>query len=54
MRPLRVVVLNVLPHDIVEMLLAEYEEVIDALDLDRLIKTLAIGVDVGRAKRQTL
>ncbi len=40
MRPLLVVVLGVLLNQVVEVLLAEYEEVIEAFDLNRLNKPL--------------
>ena len=48
MRPLRVVVLDVLPHQVVEMLLAEDQEVVQALDLQRLNEPLDEGIGVGR------
>lgn len=44
MRPLGVVVLDILAHQVVEMLLAEDQEVIEAFDLDSLNKPLDIRV----------
>jgi hypothetical protein len=46
MRPLRVIVLNVLTNQIVEVLLAKDEEVIQALLLNRLHKPLDVGVEI--------
>ena len=48
MRPLGVVVLDVLANQIVEVLLAEHQEVIEALDLQRLNQPLDVGVGVRR------
>jgi len=42
MRPLLVVVLDILPHQMVEMLLAEHEKVVQALYLDRLDEPLLV------------
>lgn len=47
LRPLLVIVLDVLPHQEVQVLLTEDEEVVDALDLNRLDEPLDLGVEVG-------
>jgi hypothetical protein len=44
MRPLLVIVLDVFPHQIVEVLFAEDKEVVQALNLHRLDEPLDIGV----------
>ena len=49
MRPLGVVVLDVLSCEIIEVLLAKDQEVIEALLLDRLHEPLNVGVEVWRA-----
>ena len=50
MRPLRVVMLDILVHKVIEMLLAKRQEVIEALDLQRLDETFDEGVGVGRSE----
>ena len=47
MRLTRVVVLDLLPHQIVEVLLAEYLDVIEALDVQGLNEPLHVGVGIG-------
>jgi hypothetical protein len=52
MRPLFVVMLEPLGHQVVEMPLAENHKVIETLLLDRLNKPLHVGVRVGRKARR--
>src|SRR5688572_12810408 len=53
MRPLVVIVLDVLPHDVVHVLLPEDHEPVQALLLDALDEPLDVGVHVRRAKEVT-
>ena len=53
-RPLLVVMLNRLRHEVVEMPLAEYKKVIEHFLLDRLNKTLDVGAGVGGSPCGTL
>jgi hypothetical protein len=49
-----VIVLDVLANQVVDVLLAEHEEVVEAFHLQRLDEPLDVGVDIGRHSNVTI